>query len=141
MKRITELWLAGTAPARDGLYRVDGLATAVDVDGPELSWFDLGPPLDLDDVLADPDHVMKIDIFAEAELPDGSVVCGDGAHGSEGFFARLDADGALVWIVPLGDSNPFMKVKIDGATATFTNNLDNSITVDLDSPQFALSPA
>jgi hypothetical protein len=140
MSRIVELWLAGEAPARDGLYRADGSARAVEIDGAKLSWFDLGAPLDLDALLADvPDDVTEIDVSAEAELADGSgyVCCGDGAHGSEGFFARLDRDRNLVWLVSLRDSNPFLHTAVDGSLATFTNNLGNSVTVDLTDADFA----
>ncbi|MFE4752556.1 hypothetical protein ACFRIB_20150 [Streptomyces mirabilis] len=141
MSRITDLWRAGVAPARDGLYRADGSSRDVEVDGARLSWFDLGAPLDLDALLAeDPDNVTEIDIHPQgfAELPDGSgrVCCGEGAHGSEGFFARLDPGEHLVWIVSLRHSNPFERVTVDGTRAIFTNNLGNTVTVDLASPEF-----
>ncbi|MFJ6901075.1 hypothetical protein [Streptomyces hokutonensis] len=137
--RITELWHAGEAPAWNGLYRADGSARAVEIDGAKLSWFDLGVPLDLDALLAEaPDDVTEVDMSAEAELPDGTgyVCCGDGAHGSEGFFARLDRDRNLVWLVSLRDSNPFLRTTVAGSLVTFTNNLGNSVTVDLTDPDF-----
>ncbi|MFE0627057.1 hypothetical protein ACFW3D_08825 [Streptomyces sp. NPDC058864] len=34
----------------------------------------------------------------------GCVDCGEGSHG---FFARLDSDGGLLWVVALRESNPF----------------------------------
>lgn len=142
MSRIVELWLAGEVPGWDGMYRADGSARVAGVDGVALSWFGLGPPLDLDALLrAEPDRVTSADIHPRglAELPDGSgyVCCGDGAHGSEGFFARLDADRGLMWVVALGDSNPFERVMLVGPLATFTNNLGNSLTVDLTAADFA----
>ncbi|HEY9368797.1 MAG TPA: hypothetical protein VIU94_10200 [Streptomyces sp.] len=140
MNRIAELWAAGTAPGWDGLYRADGSARAVVVDDARLSRFDLGPPLDLDALLAeDPEWLAEIDITDEVELPDGSghLCAGQGAHGSQGFFARLDPERNLVWLVSLGDSNPFVRVTVDGTTAKFTNNLGNSITVDLTTPDLA----
>jgi hypothetical protein len=57
--------------------------------------------------------------------------------GSEGFIARLDKDRNLMWIVALTDSNPFEKAEVRGLLATFTNNPDNSVTVNLDHPDFA----
>lgn len=42
-----------------------------------------------------------------------------------------------MWIVALTDSNPFEKAEVRGSLATFTNNLGNSVTVDLDHPDFA----
>jgi hypothetical protein len=139
--RIAELWLANERPAWDGLYRADGSARDAEVDSAALSWFRLGPPIDLDALLAeDPEWLTSADPHPQsiAELPDGSgyVCCGDGAHGSEGFFARLDADRNLVWVVSLGESNPFERATVVGSLATFTNNLGNSITIDLTDPDF-----
>ncbi|MFD8009060.1 hypothetical protein [Streptomyces sp. NPDC058955] len=141
MSRIVELWAAGDVPDRDGLYRADGSARAVEVDSAALSRFGLGGPLDPEELLCgDAGGTTPYDIHpgCVAELPDGSgFVCGgDGAHGSEGFFARLDADGKLVWVVSMADSNPFERVEADGVTARFFNNLGNSIAIDLTDPAF-----
>lgn len=136
MSRITDLWPAGQAPCRSGLYRADGSAREVETDGAALSWFELGAPLDLDALLEeDPEGVTEIDIHRRcfADLPDASgYVCGgDGALGSDGFVARLDADRNLVWVVFMADSNPFERVELHGTTAVFFNNLGNSIAIDL----------
>ncbi|MBM9508533.1 hypothetical protein [Actinacidiphila acididurans] len=141
-KSIVDLWLADERPAVDGLFRADGSAWAVEVDGPRLSWFDVGGPFDLEGFLAeDPEWLTSADPHPQGftELPDrsGYVCCGDGAHGSEGFFARLDKDKNLVWLVSLLDSNPFEKAEAHGSLATFTNNLGNSVTIDLTNPHFA----
>ncbi|MCX4763329.1 hypothetical protein OG562_20615 [Streptomyces sp. NBC_01275] len=140
--RIVELWLAQERPAVDGLFRADGSARVVEVDGPELSWFDVAEPFDLDALLADdPECLTRADIHPQglAELPDGSgyMCCGDGSLGSEGFFARLDQDENLVWVVSLLESNPFERAEVHGSLATFTNNLGNSLTIDLTNPDFA----
>jgi hypothetical protein len=113
----------------------------VEVDGPRLSWFDVGGPFDLEGFLAeDSEWLTSADPHPRgfAELPDGAgyVCCGDGAHGSEGFFARLDKDKNLVWLVSLLDSNPFEKAEVHGTLATFTNNLGNSVVIDLTDPHF-----
>ncbi|MFJ4668453.1 hypothetical protein [Kitasatospora purpeofusca] len=138
---ITELWRAGTAPTLNGLYRADGSARAADVGGPDLPRFELGAPIDLEVLLAaDPENdVVDVDIAAEAELPDGSgsVCCGYGDLGADGFFARLDGERNLRWIVMLLNSNPFVRVSVEGTVVTFVNNLDNSVTVDLTDPDFA----
>ncbi|MBK3576238.1 hypothetical protein JHN63_20935 [Streptomyces sp. MBT65] len=142
MNRIAELWRGGKAPAWDGLFRADGSARAVEVDSAALSWFELGAPLDFETWLAEnPETLTTIDIHRQglAEIPNGSghVCCGEGSHGSEGFFARLDQDKNLAWVVSLGDSNPFVRATVEGSVATFTNNLGNSIPVDLTDPDFA----
>ncbi|MFD8724070.1 hypothetical protein ACFV2H_40475 [Streptomyces sp. NPDC059629] len=139
---IVELWRSGRAPAWDGLYRADGSARSAQVDGDELSWFELGEPLDLDALLAaSPDHVTEVGVPPDrvTALRDGSgyVGCGEGALGADGFFARFDEDHDVVWLVFLSDSNPFERVSVDGSLATFTNNLGNTLTVDLDDPDFA----
>lgn len=141
MNHIGELWAAGEVPAWDGVYREDGSARAVEADCAALSRFDLGGPLDLEELLRrDPEGTTPYDIHPDcvAELPDGSgFVCGgDGAHGSEGFFARLDAERNLVWVVAMAESNPFEKVEVDGTTARFFNNLGNAIAIDLTDPDF-----
>ncbi|MCI4066075.1 hypothetical protein MRQ36_27425 [Micromonospora sp. R77] len=141
--RILRLWSKGLAPGWDGLYRADGSARVVELSGgARLDGFELGPSLDLDAMLEEgPGRLTDVDILRGADvlLPDDSgYVCGgDGAHGSEGFFARLDKDRNLVWIVALTDSNPFEKAEVRGSLATFTNNLGNSVTIDLDHPDFA----
>ncbi|MFF7215698.1 hypothetical protein ACFZAU_35045 [Streptomyces sp. NPDC008238] len=137
MGLIAELWLSGRVPARDGLYRVDDTALHVHVDGPRLSVFDVVAGL-----AEDPECVTTADSRPRGvvELRDGTgyVCCGDGAHGSEGFFARLDSDGRLLWVVALQDSNPFELAEVEGRYATFTNNLGHSLTVDLTAPEFTV---
>ncbi|MFE7842465.1 hypothetical protein ACFU53_42330 [Streptomyces sp. NPDC057474] len=52
-------------------------------------------------------------------------------------FARLDADKNLVPIVSLRNSHPFEHVTVDRTAVAFTDDLGNSITLDLASPDFA----
>jgi hypothetical protein len=140
LTRIIELWRAGKVPAWNGMYRADDSARAVDVGGSRLPWFELGEPLDVAALLDDdPPPVYEYDIHCEAELPDGGgyVCCGEGALGADGFFARLDADRNLVWVVALDDANPLERLTVDGCVVTFTNNLGRSLTVDLTAPDFA----
>jgi hypothetical protein len=140
MSRIIDLWRRSEAPGWSGVYRANDDARAIDVDGAALSCFRVGEPFDLAERLAaDPDEVSYIYETAEASLPDGSgrVCCGEAAHGSEGFFARLDAEGELVWLVFLRDGNPFCEIAVDGSRVTFTNNLGNGVTVDLTDELYA----
>jgi hypothetical protein len=55
----------------------------------------------------------------------------------EAFFARLDPQGVPIWVAFMTHSNPFQQVHVDGTVATFTNNLDRSVVIDLDQPDFA----
>ncbi|MEV4600866.1 hypothetical protein AB0K15_26150 [Amycolatopsis sp. NPDC049253] len=136
-ERIIALWRAGTAPARDGLYRADDTAVSVDTDGAALSWFALGPRLVLDEVLAGPGGVMDIDESARAEVAAGVIVCGDGELGADGFVARLDSEGNLRWVVASVRSNPFERIAVSGTVVEVTNNLGNSISFDLLDPNFS----
>src|SRR5690349_13040598 len=101
MSQILDLWGRGELPGWSGLYRADGGAWAIESDGAALATFRVGEPFDLAERLAaEPDEVTEIDESARAPLPAGGhVVSGEGAHGSEGFFARLDAGGELAWVV------------------------------------------
>ncbi|ROO61845.1 hypothetical protein EDC02_3802 [Micromonospora sp. Llam0] len=128
--------LVGRAPCVDGLYRADGTSRLLAVDGPQLSWFEFGLPFNLGG--RDDFDVLEVDSAARAELPDGgSVCCGEGVLGSDGFFARTDAEGEPIWIAVLTNSNPFVRVDVAGSAVRFTNNLGNSLTIDLGDPNLA----
>ncbi|MFJ8434773.1 hypothetical protein ACIQ9P_26080 [Kitasatospora sp. NPDC094019] len=125
-------------PAHRGLFRADGTGLEADCDDAELTGFALGGPLDLDALMADdPEWVTSADVFAEAALPDGSgrLVSGGGSHGSDGFFARIDTEGRLVWVVHLF-CNELVAIAVDWPLATLTNNCDNTLTIDLTDPDF-----
>ena len=93
--------------------------------------FDLAALLD-----ADPEWVTSIDVTRETALPArrGYLCCGEGSHGSEGFFARLDENRELLWVVYLEQSNPFDSISTDGTNGTFGSTSGLSVTVNLDTP-------
>jgi hypothetical protein len=129
---IVALWREGRLPIEDGVFFADGRSYAVEVADGRLVVVE---ELDLAEVLAeDPDWVTSIDITRETPLPDGLLCAGEGSHGSEGFFARLDAARGLVWVCYLSESNPFSEVAVDGGTATVTSTSGVAVTVDLDAP-------
>ncbi|MEK2491036.1 hypothetical protein WN990_15890 [Kitasatospora purpeofusca] len=135
---IVALWAAGEMPIECGLFRADGTGREADCDDADLTGFALGEPLDLDALMAeDPEWTACAYVFAEVSLPDGSgrLVSGGGSHGSDGFFARIDFDGNLVWLVHLF-CNELVAIAVDWPLATFTNNCDNSLTIDLGDPDF-----
>jgi hypothetical protein len=136
---IARLWLAENLPIRDGLYRADGSARAVRADASAPGGLALLEPFDLDAWLsANPGDCTMIDTTSVVPLPDGTghLCCGEGSHGSEGFFARTDGLDDLVWVVYLEDSNPFLRAVFDGQDATIRSTNGLSITVDLDSREF-----
>lgn len=133
---------AGSVPNTDAFFRADGVVRQVDYDGPRLSWFRLGPPFVPTTVEDDLDDLVEVDWADQSALASqsGSVCCGEGPMGSDGFFARLDPNGIPVWVVFMTNSNPFLHVGVNGTVATFTNNLDRSIVIDLELPDFAPRP-
>ncbi|WP_327674214.1 hypothetical protein [Kitasatospora sp. NBC_00458] len=138
MTRILDLWQSGEVPVHSGLFRADGSGRDADSDDSYLTYFTLGEPFDADALLDDdPEWTTSADVYAEAELPDGAghLLSGGGSHGSDGFFARLDADRNLVWVVHLF-CNELVRIDVDWPRATFTNNCDNSLTIDLTAPDF-----
>jgi hypothetical protein len=129
---IVALWHEGRLPIEDGVFFADDRSYAVDVEDGRLVVVE---ELDLAEVLAeDPDWLTTIDITGETELPDGHLCVGEGSHGSEGFFARLDAARELVWVCYLSEANPFKDVTVANRTATVTSTSGVTVTVDLDNP-------
>ena len=128
---------SGRIPTLEGFFHADGRVRRVVYDGPQLSWFRLGPPF-VPDWRYDTDDVTEIDWADRADLAvgKGSVCCGEGRMGADGFFARLDPAGTPVWAAFMTRSNPFLRVRVEGAMATFTNNLDRAVTIDLNQPDY-----
>jgi hypothetical protein len=119
MSEIQELWRDGRLPIEDGVFFADGRSYAVD----------------LAEILAeDPDWLTSIDITREAPAPGGFVCAGEGSHGSEGFFARLDGDRNLVWVCYLSESNPFDRLTVTDGALTVVSTSGVTITVALDAP-------
>jgi hypothetical protein len=137
MRTIDAVLRAGAVPGTDGFFRADGTSRRVEYGGPELPWFELGPPLEPD--AWDDDDIEELDPAVLADLPNGqgAVCCGEGSLGADGFFARRDAAGNLIWVVFMTRSNPFCQVEVTGMAATFINNLGNSVVIDLNDPDFA----
>jgi hypothetical protein len=137
MQDFGELLRAGWVPYVEGFFRADGTVRRIDYDGQQLSWFELGPPF-VPDWEHDPDDLAEVDWADRAFLAHdpGSVCCGEGPMGADGFFARLDPQGTPLWVAFMTNSNPFLQVRVEDTVATFTNNLNRSLAVDLDHPDF-----
>ncbi|GAA1332472.1 hypothetical protein [Saccharothrix algeriensis] len=136
MSDITTLWSAARLPIEDGLYFADGRSYAVEADERGLRLveaFDLGELL-----TEDPEWLTSIDITKEIHVPGGYACAGEGSHGSEGFFARLDEDHSLIWVCYLSESNPFGELSVEASTLTATSTSGLSITLPLDDPDKAL---
>jgi hypothetical protein len=132
MNEIQELWRDGRLPIEDGVFFADGRSYAVDVAGSALQVVE---EVNLTEILAeDPDWLTSIDITRETPAPGGFVCAGEGSHGSEGFFARLDGDKNLIWVCYLSESNPFDKLTITDRRLTAVSTSGVAITVDLDAP-------
>jgi len=91
--------------------------------------------LDLAEVLAeDTEQLTSIDITREIPAPTGFICAGEGSHGSEGFFARLDEHRRLVWVCYLSESNPFDRLAVADNALTASSTSGVVITVNLDEP-------
>jgi hypothetical protein len=60
------------------------------------------------------------------------VMCGEGAHGSEGFVAMSRLEGRLAWVAYFRWSNPFMKATIKDGRVIATTNLGHSWSFPID---------
>ncbi|WP_218952433.1 hypothetical protein [Amycolatopsis anabasis] len=134
---LARLWQDLRLPIEDALYTADGWGYDVEPNPEAPGGLEFGERFDLAELLReDEDWMSEIDPMREVELPGGAgYLCGgEGSHGSEGFFGRLDADRKPVWIVFLADGNPFLDIAVHGDTATFTSTSGIAITLDLDHP-------
>ncbi|OLR92711.1 hypothetical protein BJP25_20025 [Actinokineospora bangkokensis] len=132
MTPIQRLWAEGRLPIEDGVFFADGRSYAADVVDGGLAVVE---ELDLAQVLAeDPDWVTAVDVQREVPIPGGLVVGGEGAHGSEGFFARLTADRSLVWVCYFAEHNPFLDLVVDGPDLVATSTSGVVVRVALDAP-------
>jgi hypothetical protein len=136
---LERLWLADKLPVEDGLYRADGAAYGVKMGISVEGGLEIQAPFILKEFLSrHPGMVTSIDTTRVRPLPHGvGYLCsGEGPSGSEGFFGRLDRYKNLVWVVYLEDSNPFVDVAIDDASATFVSSAGVPIAVNLEIPEF-----
>ncbi|MET9662314.1 hypothetical protein [Streptomyces sp. NPDC006510] len=146
MGTIEQLWAAGEMPFHDGLYRPDDTGLELHVDGPGAYHpdagqpipFRLGAPFDVARAVEE-GGVIEVDTWFEAPLPDGSgwMSGGGSGMGNIGYLARLDADRSLRWLAMMFCSNPFVGMHHEGATAVFTNDWKNRLTLDLTVPPLA----
>lgn len=138
---IVTLWQEGRLPIEDALHLATGRSYAVDLAPGMPNGLVLVEEFDLGQVLAeDPDWVTAIDVQSPTPLPSGgSLARGEGAHGSEGFIARLDTTRQLIWVIYLSESNPFEMVAVDGTLGTFTSTSGVTITLDIDDPLSTLT--
>ncbi|WP_326740505.1 hypothetical protein [Streptomyces sp. NBC_01022] len=143
---VGRLWAAGEMPYEDALYRSDDTALEVHVDGPGAYHpdagrpipFRLGGPVDVAQLI-EVSGTTEVDPHFESLLPDGTGwMCGGGSGmGNVGYLARLGSDHSLRWVAVMWNSNPFVGVHYEGATAVFTNDWRNRLRLDLTDPALA----
>jgi hypothetical protein len=63
------------------------------------------------------------------------VMCGEGAHGSEGFVALSRLEGRLAWVAYFENSNPFIKATFKDGHIIATTNLCHSWSFPIDHPE------
>ncbi|MFJ6480955.1 MULTISPECIES: hypothetical protein [unclassified Streptomyces] len=136
MTAIERLWEGLQLPIKDALHHADGRSCGVALDPEAPRGFTVLAPFDLDDVLeGDPSWVSSVDGLAAVDLGgEGLLWGGEGAHGSEGFIARLTVDRALIWAMFFEESNPFDRIRRSGSVATVSSTAGFEITLDIDDP-------
>lgn len=140
MSIVEGLWATEEVPLWDAVYCVDGRAWEVELDPSRASGLRLLEPLDLAaELREEPEWTSFFGTFTRTEIPENSgyVHSGECAyHGSAGWFVRTDADGRLVWVVHLGDSNPFDRIEIEAGIATFRSTNGVVVKLDITDPGF-----
>ena len=122
MSRIQKLWQDGTLPIEDSVHFTDGRSNAVEIAASALQSTGQVEPAT--------DWLTAIHITRESPAPHGFVCAGNGSHGSEGFFARPDADRSLIWVRYLSESNPINKLTVLGHQLTVISTSGVTITVE-----------
>lgn len=140
---IERLWAAGEMPFHDGLYRPDDTGLELHVVSPgayrpdagQPIPFRLGEPFDVARAIEE-GGIIEVDTCFETLLPDGSgwMSGGGSGMGNIGYLSRLGSDCSLRWLAVMFCSNPFVGMHHEGATAVFTNDWKNRLTLDLTAP-------
>ena len=137
-KTLAELWHSGQLPIRDGLYTHSGVVYLLQRNDTTPAGIEILDTSDIDSILsADPDWLTSVDVTREMEIEAaaGRLLAGEGSHGSEGFFARVDKNNNPLWVIYLEESNPFVDISSSENEATFHSSSGISITVDINHPE------
>ncbi|GAA3891724.1 hypothetical protein [Streptomyces sedi] len=138
MSALVRLWSRELLPIVDALHLADGPSYEAALDPGAPGGLRLGPAFDLAGWLAadsTSEWLTAIDPHHPLRLPDGRALHGgEGAHGSEGFAACLDAAGRPEWVLYLAESNPFTEITCRGGLATFRSTAGHTVTLPVTSP-------
>jgi hypothetical protein len=136
MKLISRLWEAGTLPIKNGIYYADGRSLSLTIKRNENLEIKVGKQFSLEELYAiDPDYITNIDITKEKILPnDEYFCCGEGSSGAEGFFAYLDSNKKLLWVIYFEELNPFYDFTINDTSAIIKSTLDIQIKLNINNP-------
>lgn len=143
---LARQWERGELPIRDMVYLADGRAFAVELGEHFPGGMAVTEPTSLDAILAsDPDWLTSFVVTHIVELRSeegGSVCCGEGSWGSEGFFARIASGGEPIWVVYLENSNPFVEIDIDSddRVARFSSSSGVTTSVAISGTDFVPTP-
>ncbi|RYG73784.1 hypothetical protein EON80_02980 [bacterium] len=139
LEALQEMWQRHECPLLQGVLHLDLGYFPVQVESTCHGAFDyrfthsVAAPLPLS-AIAGLDCT-SIDVFASADSKHGTVKCGEGTQGGDGFVALESQDGTLIWVAFFRNSNPFMKLRIEGNDAIATSEYGNPWIFPLDSPQ------
>ncbi|MCE7082187.1 hypothetical protein [Streptomyces sp. ST2-7A] len=137
MSIASGLWGDGKVFIRDALRMVSrGVSIDVQLDDESDSGVSFGGEFDLEFELGkNPDWVTPVDVTGTRETGDGGEICrGEGSYGSEGFFARMDEKGGLIWVMYFEESNPFVGVSLIEGEAIFRSTSGVTVVIDIGNP-------
>jgi hypothetical protein len=127
--------------SRFTLYLRGGDAWSVALTEGTAEGLEVTAPFDVNTFLTDdPEWLASVVISRKIEIPEqgGSLFVGEGGWGSEGIFGTLDGKGNLMWVVYLGESNPFINAEISGSDAIFSSSSGVRIYARLGGTPFTL---
>lgn len=137
MNVILELWKHQKLPIKNGIYFRDEKSYIIKLKSSEDFHISGIYEFDLQTFYSsDPEWVTHIDITKEERLQQGGYFCsGEGASGAEGFFARLNSERDLLWVVYLEESNPFCNFTFKSNIAIVESTSGLKIELDINDPK------
>jgi hypothetical protein len=141
MSAINRLWKQQQLPVKNALYFANGRSWEASLAEAAPSGYELANEFSLEEwLIHDPDYVSSFDVTRELQLPgqQGTLCCGEGSAGADGFAAHLSNVRELIWVMFLADSNPIVDISRQGKFYRFSSTNGNVLTINISSPEIPL---
>lgn len=137
MTLISRLWEDEKLPIKDGLYFADGKSFSIKLKFNGSMRIESINEFDLEALyMCDPEWITNIDITKIERLQNGYYFCcGEGANGSEGFFALLNSGKKLLWVAYFEELNPFCDFVVRENAVIIKSTSGATIDLDLCNPK------